>query len=159
MNELEKKIYELTEPICAELNLELVEVNFKKEFGELILEVLIDKDTYVSTDDTTAVSEKLGLILDELDLIKDSYTLEVSSVGLEKELKNESEILKSIGKYIHVDLKEPLVIGKKQFTSFDGTLLNLKDEELSVEVMDKTRKVELRFKVQQIKYIRLAVKF
>ena len=159
MNELTKRIYELTEPICQNHGLKLVEVNFKKEFGELILEILIDKDDYVSTDDTTVVSCELGDILDELDLIKDAYTLEVSSVGLERELKCQNDYLKAIGKYIHIDLKEAYHLGKKQILMLEGTLLSVDDDALCVQVMDKTRKVELNIKVQHLKYIRLAVKF
>ena len=46
----------------------------------------------IDIDDTTLISEKVGLILDEIDPIDKEYYLEVSSVGLERELRNIDEI-------------------------------------------------------------------
>lgn len=159
MNDLEKKIFDLTKPICDEANIELVEVNFKKEFGEYILEILIDKDDYVSTDDTTLVSDKLNVILDELDPIDVAYTLEVSSIGLERPLKNDEQIAKSVGKYIHVDLRNNILVGKTNVLDLEGTLLSFDNNELTVEILVKTRKVKVLINKENIKFIRLAVKF
>ncbi len=159
MNDLEKKIWDMTYPICDRNNIELVEVNFKKEFGEFILEILIDKEDYVSTDDTTLVSDKLNILLDEADLISTAYTLEVSSVGLERPLKNDEAIQKSIGKYVHIDLKDYITIGKMKINTFEGVLMSFNNGLLIIQTMNKTRKIDIEINKSNIKFIRLAVKF
>jgi ribosome maturation factor RimP len=102
MNDLEKRIFDACLKAVEEENMTLVEVELAKEFGSLILRFTIDKEEGIDIDDTTLISEKVGLILDELDPIDKEYYLEVSSIGLERELRNIDEIKNSIGKYINV---------------------------------------------------------
>ena len=102
MNDLEKKIFDACEKAVTDENMELLEVELVKEFGALILRFTIDKVGGIDIDDTTLISEKVGLILDEIDPIDKEYYLEVSSVGLERELRNIDEIKANIGKYINV---------------------------------------------------------
>ena len=86
MNDLEKRIFDACIKSVEEENMTLVEVELVKEFGTLILRFTIDKPEGIDIDDTTLISEKVGLILDELDPIDKEYYLEVSSIGLEREL-------------------------------------------------------------------------
>ena len=158
MNEIEQKVWEVTKPICDDLKIELVEVNYKKEFGETILEVLIDKEDYVSTDDTTLVSEKLSEKLDEIDLIKTAYMLEVSSVGLERVYK-ENERMNAVGKYVHIDLKDYIPIAKNKVKEIEGYLLSIENDIYILEIMNKTRKMNINIELKQIALLRGAVKF
>ena len=84
MNSLEQKIYDLSLPICTDLGVELVSVEWVRENGMQILRLIIDKKEGISIDDTTSVSEKVSEMLDEVDPIPNEYYLEVSSVGIEK---------------------------------------------------------------------------
>ena len=112
MNDLEKRIFDACVKTVEEENITLVEVELVKEFGSLILRFTIDKEEGIDIDDTTLISEKVGLILDEMDPIDKEYYLEVSSVGLERELRNIDEIKSSIGKYINVKTYEKIMVGK-----------------------------------------------
>ena len=77
----------LAEPITAELGLNLWDIRFVKEGATWILRVVIDReDEPVSINDCVAVSRALSPVLDEADPIPQSYCLEVTSPGADREL-------------------------------------------------------------------------
>src|SRR5690606_35558507 len=77
---------ELAEEVARPLGLEIVDVEFRRESGGRVLRVFIDKPGGVTLDDCEALSEELSRRLDEVDPIEESYSLEVSSPGIERPL-------------------------------------------------------------------------
>ena len=159
MNDIEKKIFDACEKAVTDENMELLEVELVKEFGTLILRFTIDKDGGIDIDDTTLISEKVGLILDEIDPIDKEYYLEVSSVGLERELRNIEEIKANIGKYINVKTYEKLTVGKISQKEFEGTLLGCEDNLITMQFKVKQFKKEITIPYEKIAKIRLAIEF
>ena len=159
MNDLEKKIFDACEKAVTDENMELLEVELVKEFGALILRFTIDKVGGIDIDDTTLISEKVGLILDEIDPIDKEYYLEVSSVGLERELRNIDEIKANIGKYINVKTYEKLTVGKISQKEFEGTLLSCEDNLVTMQFKVKQFKKEITIPYEKIAKIRLAIEF
>mgnify|MGYP003434005018 FL=1 len=159
MNDLEKKIFDACEKAVTDENMELLEVELVKEFGALILRFTIDKVGGIDIDDTTLISEKVGLILDEIDPIDKEYYLEVSSVGLERELRNIDEIKANIGKYINVKTYEKLTVGKISQKEFEGTLLSCEDNLITMQFKVKQFKKEITIPYEKIAKIRLAIEF
>ena len=159
MNDIEKKIFDACEKAVTDENMMLLEVELVKEFGSLILRFTIDKDGGIDIDDTTLISEKVGLILDEIDPIDKEYYLEVSSVGLERELRNIEEIKANIGKYINVKTYEKLTVGKKSQKEFEGTLLGCEDNLITMQFKVKQFKKEITIPYEKIAKIRLAIEF
>ena len=96
------------------------------------------------------ISEGLSKILDVNDPIDVPYSLEVSSPGAERVLRNIEEVKKAIGKYIYLETSEVF---------YYGTLLNLVDDELEIEYFQKNIKKKTKINYQDIKLIRLAIKF
>ncbi|GAE24293.1 clustered with transcription termination protein NusA [Halalkalibacter wakoensis JCM 9140] len=146
---------EIVTPILDELQLELVEVEFKKEGPNWFLRVFIDSDKGVDLDDCGTVSEKLSEKLDELDPIPQAYFLEVSSPGAERPLKKEKDIHKAVGKNVHISTYEPIE-GEKVF---EGKLVNFDGENLQVEVKIKTRKKNFTIPYDKVANARLAIIF
>jgi ribosome maturation factor RimP len=159
MNDLEKKIFDACEKAVTDENMELLEVELVKEFGALILRFTIDKVGGIDIDDTTLISEKVGLILDEIDPIDKEYYLEVSSVGLERELRNIDEIKANIGKYINVKTYEKLTVDKISQKEFEGTLLSCEDNLITMQFKVKQFKKEITIPYEKIAKIRLAIEF
>ena len=159
MNDLEKKIFDACEKAVTDENMELLEVELVKEFGALILRFTIDKVGGIDIDDTTLISEKVGLILDEMDPIDKEYYLEVSSVGLERELRNIDEIKANIGKYINVKTYEKLTVDKISQKEFEGTLLSCEDNLVTMQFKVKQFKKEITIPYEKIAKIRLAIEF
>ena len=159
MNDIEKKIFDACEKAVTDENMMLLEVELVKEFGSLILRFTIDKDGGIDIDDTTLISEKVGLILDEIDPIDKEYYLEVSSVGLERELRNIEEIKANIGKYINVKTYEKITVGKISQKEFEGTLLGCEDNLITMQFKVKQFKKEITIPYEKIAKIRLAIEF
>ena len=78
--------------------IELVDTEFVKEGPDWFLRLYIDKTGGVNLDDCEDVSRFVGKELDILNPINQSYTLEVSSQGLERRLKKEKDFIRNIGK-------------------------------------------------------------
>ncbi|HOV78730.1 MAG TPA: ribosome maturation factor RimP [Bacillota bacterium] len=115
MNSL--KVTELVEklasPVVEEAGMELVSVNFVKEGGRWYLRLFIDKPGGIGIEDCRYISEKVDKMLDERDPIPQSYTLEVSSPGIERPLKKLSEFGRFTGRLAAVSTFAP-VGGKKK---------------------------------------------
>ncbi len=159
MNNLEQKIYDLSLPICADLGVELVSVEWVKEHGMPILRLIIDKAEGISIDDATSVNEKVSETLDVIDPIPHEYYLEVSSAGIEKELKTKEDILAAIGKYIAVKTYEKIKVGNVALKEFEGHILNFDGEILTIKAKIKQFAKEVQIPYNLIAKIRLAIEF
>ncbi len=134
MSKTEEQAWEIALPITEELGLELVDVEFVKEGGNWYLRYFIDKEEGVDFNDCQNLSKALDSLLDEKDFIKNSYSLEVSSPGLDRPLKRDKDFLRFAGSDIDISLFKALQ-GEKKFTcrldglSEDGRslLVTLKD--------------------------------
>ncbi len=156
---MSKKVTEVVEelvlPILAELNLELVEVEYVKEGKSWFLRVYIDKETGVDIEDCGNVSEKLSEKLDEIDPIPQNYFLEVSSPGAERPLKKEKDFQKAIGKNVYIKTYEPILDEKE----FEGTLMAFDGVNVTVEIKIKTRKKTVVIPYEKVAKARLAISF
>ncbi|MBM0065121.1 ribosome maturation factor RimP [Alkalicoccobacillus gibsonii] len=156
---MSKNVTSITEslvtPILAELNLELVDIEYKKEGPNWFLRVFIDSDSGIDLDDCGTVSERLSEELDRTDPIVEAYFLEVSSPGAERPLKKASDLQKAVGKYIAISTYEP-VEGQK---GFEGTLHAFDGETLQIEVTIKTRKKVYDIPYKKVANARLAIQF
>lgn len=96
-------VWELAEPIAESLGLILWDVRFVKEGTDWILRIIIDKATApVGIDDCVAMSQALDAPLDEADPIDRSYSLQVQSPGIERELNRDFHFAENIGEKIMV---------------------------------------------------------
>ena len=139
---IENKIEELVEPIVKDLGFEIEYVEFAKEGTNNVLRVVIDKvGEAMWVEDCEKVSRAIEDIVDKN--INQEYVLEVSSPGLERQLKNIKLYKKYIGKNIHVKLFNK-VEGKKEF---EGIIKDVNEEKETVilELEDKN-KLELLLK-------------
>lgn len=98
-------VTEIVTPSAQSLGLEIYDVEFVKEGADYFLRIYIDKpDGDVSIDDCENLSRIIDPLLDEKDPIKDSYYLEVSSVGLDRPLKTEKDFMRFMNEKIDVRL-------------------------------------------------------
>lgn len=139
---IEAEVEKIVEELLENTALELVAVDYIKE-RDWYLRVFIDKEGGVDLDDCQDLSRKLEELLDAQDIIKTSYILEVSSPGLDRELKKPRDFQREMGKDIDVSLFAPLD-GKKVVTgplsAYDGETINVGDMAIP---MDKVAKVNL----------------
>ena len=102
MSEYLLKIKESASNIVDEHQKELIDVKVRKEFGTNIISIVIDDPETFSLD-IDEVASINAEILDEVnDLIPDGYYLEVTSLGIERELLTEKDIQKAINQFVYL---------------------------------------------------------
>lgn len=156
-NDVIKTVTGLVEPILAEHEFELFDIEFVKEGQDWYLRVYIDKPAGITLNDCAIISDQLSESLDnvEPDPIPQAYFLEVSSPGAERPLKREQDYEKAVNDYINVSLYQAIE-GKKVY---EGTLIELTPETLTLDYLDKTRHKQITIDRSKIAKARLAIKF
>ena len=141
------KAKDIAEPLCEDMGIELVDVEYLMERGHWVLRLYIDRPGGVTLDDCARVSRELGTLLDVEDVVPQSYSLEVSSPGLDRPLKRERDFQKAMGKKIRLRTIEPIE-GRRNFKALvvgveDGVVV-LKDSEgrlwkINIDNIEKAR--------------------
>lgn len=155
MSKICDSVQHLIQPILDSMNIELVEVEFKKRGeNDSSLTVYIDKDGGVSLDDCEAVHNAIDAPLDELDPTSGKpYTLNVSSPGLDRPFKTLRDYRKHLGEEIEISLYKPVEGNKK----FDAVLDDVDDGFTSVTVTLNKKTIQLNIK--DIALARAVIKF
>ncbi|MBQ1452148.1 MAG: ribosome maturation factor RimP [Clostridia bacterium] len=141
------KVWKLCEPIVTGLGLSVWDVRYVKEGADWFLRIFIDKEGGVSIDDCVEMTHAIDGPLDELDPIKDAYTLEVSSPGAERALTRDEHFEKYIGSKVMVKLIRPLD-GKREFK---GILKGYDKGDVTVETDDTS----FVFNKKEASYVKL----
>lgn len=126
------KIASLIAPTVKGMGYDLWDVRFLKEGASWYLRIYIDKEDGIDINDCVDVTHAVDPLLDEADLISQSYYLEVCSPGIERELVKAEHFEKMLGRSIAVHLIRPLD-GVRDFfgtlKAFDGGITLLSDGE------------------------------
>ena len=107
-------VEELLRPTVEALGYTLWDVEYEKIGSEMNLTVTIDKEEGIWISDCETVHRAIDPVLDEADPIEDAYRLNVSSKGLEYDLRTDKHLLLSLGLPVEVRLFAPKN-GKKAF--------------------------------------------
>lgn len=155
MNDIVRKSEVIAYSCAKELGLTIISVEYVYESGVKILRVIADRNDGLSIDDATALNELISIKLDEADFISEEYYLEVSSEGIEKELKNDQDIINAISKFVCLRTYEKILGAKEIY----GDLLSYQEGVLKINAIIKGRKQTIEISKEKISRIRLAVKF
>jgi ribosome maturation factor RimP len=129
----------LVTPILADLGVELVELEFKREGQGQLLRLFIDKPGGVTLDDCIAASREVSATLDVEDPISSPYRLEVSSPGIDRPLKKPADFARFAGQVVKIktrELLDPDGRGHRRKT-FNGELLGLEGSQVRLRLTDK----------------------
>ncbi len=100
-------VRQLAQPLADEFGYILWDVEFVKEGAQRILRITIDSEEGIGVDDCERMHRAIDPLLDEADPIDVSYCLEVSSPGIERELKTDEHIAYCTGADVEVRLFAP----------------------------------------------------
>lgn len=126
----------------------LYDVIYEKESKDYYLRVFIDSNNGITLNDCEKVNNAITDILDEMDLIKDMYFLEVSSCGLERILRKDWHLNEQIGKSVEVKLYRQFEKNKK----YQGILKEFDNEKIVLEIDQNKIEIE-RKNISRIKTI------
>ena len=127
--EIVNKVTHLVKPLAEYNDIELVLVEFVKGPRGNILRLVIDKDGGVTLDDCTRISRVVSDLLDVHDPVPGSYSLEVSSPGINRPLVKKDDYNKFSGEKVLIKLAEPLEGRKK----FKGVLRGIINDDVVIE--------------------------
>ena len=128
--------------VAASHGLEIFDVQFRRETSGMVLRVQIDRpgpaataEESVSVADCAAVSRDLSALLDVEDAVPTTYTLEVSSPGLDRPLRREDDYRRFAGRCAKIVLREK-IDGQGYFK---GRLAGVEDHDLFIDAEDGRR--------------------
>ena len=124
------KVTPIAQRIADELGYMVWDVDYVKEGTEWFLRIDIDKDGGVNIEDCEKYSRAIDPVLDEENPIEDAYTLQISSPGVEREIKNDFHLQHCIGQTVQVRLYAPL----NGFKEYVGELVSYNDEAVVLDV-------------------------
>lgn len=137
--EIVGKIAEIAERVASSEGIEIVDVELLGAGRARLLRIYIDRPDVAGADrpqgvshaDCEFISQQVGTILDIEDVIPgDSYTLEVSSPGLERKLSKPKDFERFVGQKAKVVLKEPVENQRR----WEGKLAGFSEGVVSLEV-------------------------
>ena len=142
-----EKIRNVIQEYADRQELKLFDVAYHR--NDATLSVVFDETFDMERLET--VSAQLSAALDPYeDEFADNYFLDVSTVGLERPIRNETEMRQAEGKYVCLETKEK---------EYYGTLKSFQNEKIVLELKDKTRTKEIEIDYKEIRKARHAVKF
>lgn len=142
-----EEVKDLAASIAQRRSLRLWDVELAGQPGSSIVRVYVDADDGIDLDTVSEVSEEISRGLDLRDPISGRYTLEVSSPGLERNLRQPEHFVLSVGKKVMVKTKEKLVT---QGHRIDGVIEQADDA--AVQVATEAGEIEVPY--DQIKTAR-----
>lgn len=132
MANIEQKVTDLLTSKINSLGYSLYDVEYVKVGKDYFLRIYIDKETGIDLNDCEKVSNEINEILDEKDLIKEQYFLEVSSPGIERVLRKDEHLKANIGKTIEIKLFKPIEKQKQ----YIGELIGFDDQKIDIKTED-----------------------
>ncbi|MFA6319037.1 MAG: ribosome maturation factor RimP [Elusimicrobiota bacterium] len=134
------KIETLVSAILEQEKAELVDLEYLREKGAWVLRLYVDKDNGVTLDDCEALSERVGPALDATDLVDHTYSLEISSPGVDRVLKKDRDFQRFSGRSVRLVLDAPME-GRRRLA---GRLKGLEAGEVLVEAEGRVWRVPRR---------------
>ena len=146
-----QSVADLIKPTLEGNGIELVDVEYKKTGKTWVLRVFIDKNQGVTVYDCQELSREIEDLIEIHELIDDHYVLEVSSPGLDRPLKKDTDFLRNKGKRIQIKTYSP-INNKKENA---GTVIDFVNGTLFLE----DKKNILKISLTEIAQAKLIIKF
>lgn len=124
----------------AERGLELVDLVYHYEGRDLFLRILVDRpEGGISLGECATMNREIGNLLDEKDILREKYVLEVSSPGIDRPLISKNDFLRYVNRRIRLFLSDA-VNGKIEWV---GTIAKVEDESVYVNIEGETVEIPL----------------
>jgi ribosome maturation factor RimP len=129
---IDKDVEMLIAPLLADSGVELVDVEWSREAAGWTLRILLDKLGGIGVEDCAGWSGRFSDAVERAGLIGPSYSMEVSSPGLDRPLKKRTDFEKYLGRGVIIKTMEAL----NNQRNFRGTLVSLEGDVL--KIVDRT---------------------
>ncbi len=154
-NVIIEKLKPILEPIVNKHGMYIDNLQYKKHGREAFLELYVEREdmSSIDLDAIVLLSDEISKKLDEVDLIQENYTLDVSTSGAEKPIKDFSKFPLLVGKYMQIKVDKAI----KGENVFLGTLKEAKENSIVLSYRVKTRTIDVEIEINNITKANLAV--
>jgi ribosome maturation factor RimP len=136
-----RQVEALVAPLLAAQGAELVDLQFiRPRRGRATLRLFVDRPGGITLDELARLSRVVGQLLDVHDFIPGSYTLEVSSPGLTRELKKPQDYQRYVGRMVRITARG-LLAGHQVHR---GILKGLENEEICLQEGSELLRIPLK---------------
>ena len=136
-----QSVRELIEPCVLDLGYVIWDVEYAKEGADWNLTITIDNNEGITIEDCETVHRAIDPLLDEADLIEGAYRLNVSSPGIERELRTDFHLVSCVGDRVEIRLFAALN-GKKTYvgelTAYESGVLTLREDSGSEVAIERS---------------------
>lgn len=154
-----ERVRELAARVAAAYGLDIFDVELKREGGQQVLRVIVDRpgpaatpEESVSIEDCARVAEDLGTLLDVEEVMPGGYTFEVSSPGLDRPLRTADDYRRFAGRWAKIVTSQP--VGRQ--TAFAGRVKGIEGDDVLFESEGKKL---VKLPLRLISRARLEVEF
>ena len=140
LSKIEKLTYDLALPVVKAEGYEIYDVEYAKEGPHWFLRIFVTSEEGVNVDDCETISRALSAILDEKDCISTNYFLEVSSPGIERNLRQDEHFEAALGEKVKIKLYKDIDGAKElegELTDAQHGKITLQTNTASVEIDKK----------------------
>jgi len=132
-------VTEIITPIAAELGYDIWDVEYVREGADYYLRVTIDSEDGIGIEDCERFHHAIDAPLDESDPIEGAYHLEVSSPGIERDIRTPAHYRACTGERVCAKLFKP----KDGTKVLIGTLVGISDDDKTVTITVGEQNIEL----------------
>ena len=129
MSKIEEKVESLVSKTINDLGYSIYDIMYVKEGKDYYLRIFIDNENGISLNDCEKVNDAITDMLDSANYIKDQYFLEISSPGIERNIRTDKHLQLNLNEEINVKLFK--AIEKKK--ELEGKLKKFDDETITLE--------------------------
>ncbi|MBG99239.1 MAG: ribosome maturation factor [Solibacterales bacterium] len=150
---ISQQVRKISTRVASSENIEVVDVACKGNPRRWAIKIFIDKPGGISHTDCELISNQVGTILDVEEVVSGSYTLEVSSPGLDRKLIRIEDYKRFSGKKVRLRLRHARD-GRRQFT---GRLRGFIDYKIALELSENKENKMIHVAFDDIENARLVV--
>ncbi len=143
-----KEILNKVKKITEDLGYLFIELEFRGDSRNHILELYVDNETGITIDDCSEVSKTVAELVESDNLIESRYRLNVSSPGTDRPLKYISQFQKNVGRSFEIIVEETN-------EKFNGDLLSMNDDHLEFKIAKEIKVINIK----KIKSAKVVVRF
>jgi ribosome maturation factor RimP len=133
-----KRAWEVSEALVGHEGMEIVDIEYHREGHGAVLRFYLDRDDGIGVDELATMSRRLGDLLEVHDVVPGHYTLEVSSPGINRRLRQPEHFRRYVGKRVRVRTLGRSE-GRRQFV---GALRAVEERGIVVDAADGSRFIE-----------------
>ncbi|HOW34904.1 MAG TPA: hypothetical protein PL155_00610 [Candidatus Omnitrophota bacterium] len=107
-----EQIEEIINPFLIEMNLELIDLSTRRQGGDFVIEVLVDRfGGGITVEECSRLNRKVIDLMEQKELLSEGFNLEVSSPGLDRPLVTIKDFMRVVSRPVRFFLLEP--VGEK----------------------------------------------